>query len=301
MESPFEVEAIRARAAHAGKVARLALRLNPDVDPNTHAYISTGQAESKFGLDLTAAAAAVPQIAAAPELELVGYHVHLGSQLWSEAPYRAALDRVEEFLNADPARRQGVRYFDLGGGFGVAYELGGAPMPVERVADALVPRITAHGWTPVVEPGRFLVADAGILVTRVLGTKPSVRRFVIVDAAMNDLLRPALYGASHPIAACRRSAVDRTMVACDVVGPVCESGDFLGKDVALPDPCAGDLLAVFGAGAYGAAMASNYNSRPRAAEVLVDGGTAHLIRRRRERVDELWQAELVDERWSPAR
>lgn len=279
VESPHELPALAAAGAAAGQRVRVALRLNPDVDPDTHAYISTGKDENKFGVALARAGDVVSSIQADPWLELVGYHVHLGSQLHSARPYQEALQKVLAFVDEDERRGRGVRYYDLGGGFGISYGEG-APLDVRSVADAVLPELQRRGWTPVVEPGRYLVGDAGLLLTAVLGTKSQGRsRFVLVDAAMNDLMRPALYQAEHPIVpVCARP--ERAEQVVDVVGPVCETGDFLGRARVLPELDEGDLLAVLAAGAYGASMASNYNSRPKPAEVLVDGGKATLVRRR---------------------
>ncbi len=277
IESPHELPLLAAVGAARQTRLRVALRLNPDADAGTHAYISTGKQENKFGVALARAAALVEAIGREPWLQLVGFHVHLGSQLRTVAPYVQALQRVGAFVDSLPVRPP-ISYYDLGGGFGIGYGKGEA-LDVAAVAAALRPELRARGWQPVVEPGRFLVGDAGLLLTRVLGEKrqgPS--DFLLVDAAMNDLLRPALYQAEHPVVAvAARPGVPRVV---DVVGPVCETGDFLAKARSLP-PCEpGDLLAVLAAGAYGASMASNYNTRRRPAEVMVDGNTARLVRSR---------------------
>jgi len=279
VESPHELPLLSAAGAAAGKPVSLALRLNPNVEVNTHAYISTGKDENKFGIAINRAAEVVAQIAADPWLQLVGYHVHLGSQLRTVAPYEQAFDRIAAFVDGDPVRSEGVKFYDLGGGFGISYGQG-EPLDVAAVANVLLPRLQKRGWTPVVEPGRFLVGDAGVLVTSVLGEKlQGSAKFLLVDAAMNDLMRPALYQAEHPIVPVvpRDGGEMRTV---DVVGPVCETGDFLGCARTLPRCQPGDLLAVLAAGAYGASMASNYNSRRRPAEVLVDGEQVRLVRRR---------------------
>jgi len=279
VESPHELPLLAAAGEAAGAPVRVALRLNPDVDANTHAYISTGKDENKFGVALDRAGDLVAAIHDDPWLELVGYHVHLGSQLRGTDPYGEALDRVCRFVDDDARRGDGVRYYDLGGGFGIAYGEG-KELDVAAVADSLMPKLRERGWTPVVEPGRYLVGDAGALITSVLGEKAQGRsNFLLVDAAMNDLMRPALYQAEHPIVPVSSRPGDVAQVV-DVVGPVCETGDFLGRGRELPRCQRGDLLAVLAAGAYGASMASNYNSRPRPAEVLVDGDSARLIRRR---------------------
>jgi diaminopimelate decarboxylase len=216
--------------------------------------------------------------------------VHLGSQLRTVDPYVQALDRVLEFVDGASERSDGVRYYDLGGGFGISYGEGAA-LDVAEVADALLPRLEQRSWRPVVEPGRFLVGDAGVLVTSVLGEKSQGRsEFLLVDAAMNDLMRPALYQAEHAIVPVvqRPNPALRTV---DVVGPVCETGDFLGRARSLPRCDRGDLLAVLATGAYGASMASNYNSRCRPAEVLVDGEQVRLVRRR-ESFAQLFQDEI---------
>ncbi len=271
-------------------VVPLALRLNPDVDPETHAYITTGRRGTKFGVDLDTASGLVEEIARNPNLALVGYHVHLGSQIRGLEPYLRALDRVEEFLDGDTLRREGLRYYDMGGGFAISGEAGTERMDVATLAAAAMPRLGARGLRPILEPGRYLVGEAGILVARVLGSKVSGgRHFLIVDGAMNDLLRPALYGAVHPVEPVGR--VGEGTHRYDVVGPVCESSDFLALNRALPEMRPGDLLAVFAAGAYGASMGSNYNTRRRPAEVLVSGNHADTIRRR-ETFAELWAQEV---------
>lgn len=292
VESEHELPLLAAAGRRAGAPVSVALRLNPDVDANTHAYISTAKKDNKFGIALERAGAVVARIAADPHLRLAGYHVHLGSQLRTVAPYVQALQKVLEFVAGAPERAAGVTHYDLGGGFGIGYGQGDA-LDVAAVATAVRPLLAARGWQAVVEPGRFLVGDAGALVTAVLGTKQQgATRFLLVDAAMNDLLRPALYGAEHPIVAVAPAAGAGPGEPVDVVGPVCETGDFLGKKRSLP-PCErGDLLAVLGAGAYGAAMASNYNTRRRPAEVLVDGDRATLVRRR-ETFADLFAAEIL--------
>ncbi|MCC6670709.1 MAG: diaminopimelate decarboxylase [Planctomycetes bacterium] len=292
LESPHEIELLERAGMTRGVRVPVAVRLNPDVDPRTHAYISTGKKENKFGLGLDTAGAAVERIVASPHLSLVGYHVHLGSQVASTQPYLEALERVQEFLAGAPERRSGLRYLDLGGGFGVRYKPGDPVLDPAELGAALVRRVRGMGLELLIEPGRFLVAEAGLLLTRVLGTKGSGSvRFLLVDAAMNDLIRPALYQASHPVVPVVRPDPDAPLGTFDVVGPVCESSDFLARGVMLPPLHRGDLLAVLVAGAYGAVMASNYNSRRRPAEVLVSGSEAKLVRRR-DRFEDLWAAEL---------
>ncbi|MFK7741167.1 MAG: diaminopimelate decarboxylase [Planctomycetota bacterium] len=291
VESPHELPLLSAAGKAFGQPVRLALRLNPDVEAGTHAYISTGKDENKFGVAIDRAGELVAAIAADPWLDLVGYHVHLGSQLRSVDPYREALRKVCAFVDEDPLRAKGVRYYDLGGGFGISYG-DGTKLDVAAVARVLLPELQRRGWTPVVEPGRYFVGDAGALVTSVLGEKQQGKaRFVLVDAAMNDLLRPSLYQAEHPIVPVVAPEAGAELHRVDVVGPVCETGDFLGRGRPLPALARGDLLAVMAAGAYGASMASNYNTRCRAAEVLVDGESARLVRRR-ETYSQLLQNEL---------
>ncbi len=290
VESPHEIELLAAAGARAGRPLPVALRVNPDVRADTHAYIRTGDKASKFGVGLDRAGEAVQRIARSPHLVLRGYHVHLGSQLKTAEPYVQAFDRVVEFMAGAPERRDGVTHYDLGGGFGIGYGQG-APLDVAALAQAMRPGLERHRLRPIVEPGRFLVGDAGVLLTTVLGEKESAgRRFLLVDAAMNDLMRPALYQAEHPLAPLRDDG--RPVRQVDVVGPVCESGDFLARERAVVELRAGERLAILAAGAYGASMASNYNSRPRPAEVLVDGARATLVRRR-ERLEDLWQQELA--------
>lgn len=289
VESPFELDLFE-EVAQGGEPLPVALRINPDVDAGTHAYIRTGARGDKFGLAIENAVEVAERIARSDALQLVGCHVHLGSQLRDPAPYVASLEKVERFLDDNPEVTRDVRYYDLGGGFGVSYGQPAGAMHVGELASALLPRLAARGLTPVLEPGRFLVADAGVLLTRVLGVKGGgARRFAIVDAAMNDLLRPALYQAEHPVGPVRRH--DGPLARYDLVGPICESGDFLALDRELAEVRKGDLLSVFSAGAYGSAMASNYNSRRRPAEVLVSGDRVELIRRR-ERFEDLWAAEI---------
>jgi diaminopimelate decarboxylase len=289
LESPHELEQLATAGRQRGVRVPVALRLNPDVDAGTHAYIRTGDRAAKFGVDLATAATLVERIAREPHLQLCGYHVHLGSQLRTEGPYLQALDRVAAFLDGAAVRREGVSWYDLGGGFGIGYGTE-ATFDAAALARAILPRLQALSLRPVLEPGRFLIGDAGVLVTTVLGTKTtSGRRFLLVDAAMNDLLRPALYQAEHPMAPLHEDGREQAVV--DVVGPVCETGDFLARQRRLPVLEAGERLAVLGSGAYGAAMASNYNSRPRPAEVLVHGAQVLLVRRR-EALDDLWSCEV---------
>lgn len=283
VESEPELDRIADCARRLGRKARIALRANPDVDPETHHYISTGKAENKFGLDLRRIERAYRRAAARPALEIAGLHMHIGSQILNPAPYGHALERVAGLCRKLRARYPTFRYLDLGGGLGIQYQPGQRPLDPTRFARAVLPVMQDLGLSVVLEPGRFLVGNAGILVARVQYVKdgPS-KKFIIVDAGMNDLIRPPLYQAHHEILPVRAT---RGTVFGDVVGPICESADFLAQDRRLPAVREGDLLAVMSAGAYGFAMASNYNSRGRPAEVMVHGRRHALIRRREGRED----------------
>ncbi|MCG6866956.1 MAG: diaminopimelate decarboxylase [Thiogranum sp.] len=289
VESLAELRRLNTVAAGHGVTAPVSLRVNPDVDARTHPYISTGLKENKFGIGVESALGAYREAAQAANLRVEGIDCHIGSQLTDIAPFVDALDRVLELVGRIEAQGIGIRHLDLGGGLGVRYRDEQPPSPAQYL-QPLLARVADSGKQVFVEPGRAIAANAGILVTEVQYLKESEdKSFAIVDAAMNDLLRPALYGAWQDIV----PVVPRTQAAraFDVVGPVCETGDFLGKQRLLAVE-QGDLLAIRSAGAYGFTMSSNYNSRPRAAEVLVDGDTAHLVRRR-ETVAELFQGEAI--------
>lgn len=289
VESESEMERIAARAKALRRKARMAFRVNPDVDPKTHRYISTGKAENKFGLDLARAEAAYAQAARKKSLEIVGLHFHIGSQLLDAKPFSEALAKVEDVCMRLKAQYPAFAYVDIGGGLGIDYQPHQKPMSPMAFARAVLPSLKRMGLRVALEPGRFLVGNGGLLLTRVQYIKQGpAKRFVIVDAAMNDLIRPALYQAHHEVRAVKPT---RGSIRGDVVGPVCESGDFFVQDRKLPAVKEGDLLAVLSAGAYGMVMASNYNSRCRPAEVLVDGRRARLIRRR-----ETWEDLVRPER-----
>lgn len=278
VESSAELERLNAVAGSLGRRAPVSLRVNPDIDAGTHPYIATGLSENKFGLPIAAARACYAQARALPHIEIRGVDCHIGSQLTTLAPFEAALERVLLLIAELRADGIALRHLDLGGGLGVRYRDEKPPTPAAYVA-ALRRQTDALGLTLILEPGRSIVADAGLLLTRVEYLKDNGNRhFAIVDAAMNDLVRPALYDAwmaIEPVAP-RADAPERRY---DVVGPVCETGDFLGRDRPLR-LAAGDLLCVRGAGAYGFTMSSNYNTRPRAAEVMVVGDRFHLVRER---------------------
>lgn len=301
IESEAELENLIALARRRGATVRSALRVNPDVDPRTHRYTTTGKRESKFGVDLERARRVFETYGRQDSVRMTGIHLHIGSPVNTVEPYvqaiRKALDLIEQLRGA------GFRIdtLDIGGGFGAHYRAEEAP-PAILYAEAIVPLLEGTSLNIILEPGRAIAANAGILVARVLYLKQSGdRQFLIVDAGMNDLIRPALYEAYHFIWPVRpragfvpvqrgEAAVFPGTVMMDVVGPVCESGDFLAKDRQLPPMARGDLVAVFSAGAYGMAMASHYNSRPNPPEVLVEGDRFRVIRRR-ETYDDLIAAE----------
>ncbi len=291
VESEAELDAIVRVSDKLGKVAPIALRVNPDVDPKTHRYISTGKKESKFGMDIDRSLALAQRIAGLKSVTMIGMHMHIGSQITTVEPYANAVAKGVEII--DQMRKMGhpIGWYNMGGGYGIAYR-GTEAKPVSDFARAIVPGLKATGCRMAMEPGRVIAGNAGVLVSRVLYTKRSgEKRFLIQDAAMNDLIRPALYESFHriwpvnvpaglPAPPLDYEAEIPGTEPWDVVGPVCESGDFLAKDRALPALDSGDLLAVFSAGAYGMVMASNYNTRPRAAEILVHGSEAKVVRRR---------------------
>lgn len=278
VESEQEMEVLDRVAGGMGAAAPVSFRINPDVDPKTHPYIATGMKQSKFGIGVGPAAEAYRRAVSLPHVKVVGVDCHIGSQLTSTLPFSDAAARVRAFIDALPQEGADIRYVDLGGGLGIRYDDEEPPEPGEY-ARALVDGVRGLDVTLVLEPGRSLVGNAGVLVTRVLYLKRTeTRNFVVVDGAMNDLVRPALYGAFQSVRPVfRREAEPMT---ADIVGPICESGDFLARDRSIPTPAQGDLLAVMSAGAYGFTMASNYNTRPRAPEVLVDGGEFAVVRER---------------------
>ncbi|MBI5462984.1 MAG: diaminopimelate decarboxylase [Gammaproteobacteria bacterium] len=290
VESAPELERLNEVAAALGKRAPVSLRVNPDVDAGTHPYISTGLKENKFGIDIAIADAVYASAAALPHVEIVGVDCHIGSQLTQVTPFVDALARVLALLDRLAARGIAIQHLDLGGGLGIRYRDEQPPEP----RDYLAPILAAIGERNVeilLEPGRAIVGNAGVLLTRVEYLKHTDHKdFAIIDAAMNDLLRPALYSAWQAIIPVQ-PRLDTPPRSYDLVGPVCETGDFLGKDRELAlEP--GDLLAVRSAGAYGFSMSSNYNSRPRAAEIMVDGAHVHVVRER-ETLDDLWRGERV--------
>lgn len=290
VESPAELDVINNAAAALGVRAPIAIRVNPDVDPKTHPYISTGMKKSKFGIAIQRAVEDYRRARSLPNIEVIGVDCHIGSQLTSTAPFGDALERVCRLL--DQLRQEGfqIRYLDMGGGLGITYNEEEPPLPKDY-AETLVNGLKGQDVTLLLEPGRVIVGNAGVMLTKVLFLKGSdEKNFVVVDGAMNDLIRPALYGSYQALETVGPPASAR--FTADVVGPVCESGDFLAKDRELPQVQSGDLLAVMSAGAYGFVMASNYNTRPRAAEVLVDGDQFYVVRER-ETLDDLVRGEHI--------
>lgn len=290
VESEAELERLNAVAAELGVVASVSLRVNPDVDARTHPYISTGLRDNKFGIEIHRAEAVYLRARDLPNIELTGIDCHIGSQLTDLSPIRDALERMLALLDRLADAGIQLQHVDIGGGIGIRYRDEQPPTAAEYAA-VVLEQLGGRKLKLLMEPGRAIVGNAGVLLTRVEYLKESPEKsFAVVDAAMNDLLRPALYEAWQDIVPVVENPA-ATAARYDVVGPVCESADFLGKDRELA-VAPGDLLAVLSAGAYGFAMSSNYNSRPRAAELMVDGATAHLARRR-ETVDELMRGEAV--------
>ena len=293
VESAQELEALGALAAETGAVAPVAVRVNPDVDGRTHEFTSTGHAAAKFGVFPDEAHEMYRRVAGHPALRAVGVDVHIGSQIRDPAPFLGALDVVLEV--ADRARRDWgteLDYVDLGGGFGIS-DGEAAALDVDALGREVAARLRGRGLALILEPGRFLVGDAGVLITNVLYVKKNDRKtFVVTDAGMTELIRPSHYGGVHAVSPVRENGRD-PVERVDIVGPVCEQGDFLARDRPLPLPRPGALLCVHQAGAYGFTMASNYNSRPRPAEVLVHGDRVTLARRR-ESYDDLVRGETDD-------
>ncbi len=290
VESTAELETLNAVAGQLGVRADITIRVNPDVDAGTHAKITTGRKENKFGIDIDLAREAFALAGRLPNLNVVGVAMHIGSQLTSLDPYRAAIVRVRELVGQLRADGHRIDRFDIGGGLGIVYADEKPPSIAEFMA--VVARETAGlDCELTFEPGRRLVGEAGVLVSEVILVKPgAAKTFVIVDAAMNDLIRPTLYEAWHDILSVRQPRQDTATIRCDIVGPICESGDFLAQNRDLPPLAAGDLVMIRSAGAYGAVMASSYNSRPLAPEVMVDG-TRFAVIRPRPTIDEMLRAE----------
>lgn len=292
IESSQELEVINQRAEKLGKKARISIRINPDVDPKTHPYISTGLKKSKFGIDIKKALNEYRRSRELKNIEVVGVDCHIGSQITEIGPFRDAVRKIREIVVTLASEGFAIKYLDLGGGLGIPYHVEEPPQP-DEYARTIIEEVRGLGCTLILEPGRLLVGNAGILVTKVLYTKDGEEKsFVIVDAGMNDLIRPSIYGSFHFIQPVKKEERKNAMV--DVVGPVCESGDFLASARQMPEARPGELLAVMSAGAYGFAMSSNYNSRPRVAEVLVQGDRYYIIRKR-ETFEDLIRLEEIQE------
>jgi len=292
VESAGELELIEARARAAGKPARVSIRLNPDVVADTHPYISTGQIVHKFGVPKNEALELYHRAAQSQHLRVHGVACHIGSQILDREPFLRALEEILEVAEKLKAAGVPVEFLDLGGGFGIRYARE-QPLDIGRLMEGVAERLRGTSYRLIIEPGRALVGNAGVLLTRVLYLKRNPQKsFVVVDAGMNDLLRPTLYGSHHEIVPVRQRARAAPRLQADVVGPLCETGDFLAQDRSMPDVQPGDLLAILTVGAYGFVLASNYNSRPRPAEVLVRGNEAELIRPR-ERLEDLMRGETA--------
>jgi len=288
VESEAELDAIASVAGSMNLTAPVALRLNPDIDAKTHAKTTTGKKGNKFGMDIERFQELAAKVLGDKRLKLTGIHMHLGSPILSTEPYAAAAQKAVEVIRGLRDAGHDIRWINLGGGFGISYRQHEGP-PASAYAEVIVPAVKAAGCDLALEPGRFIVGNSAILCTRVVFTKrEGGKLFIIQDGAMNDLVRPAMYDSFHRIWPVQSKVampedVEGEITGCekaDVVGPICESSDYFAKDRYLPAMSRGDLLAVFSAGAYGSAMSSNYNSRPRAAEVLVDGEKVTVIRRR---------------------
>ena len=284
VESEPELELLSSIAHAKGRIAHVSLRVNPDIDARTHAKIATGKSENKFGIPISHARAVYARAAELPGLRATGVDMHIGSQITDLAPFDDAFALLSEFVRALRADGHTISHLDLGGGLGIPYREDNEPPPHPDAYAAMVKRATRDlGCTLIFEPGRLIVGNAGILVTRVLYLKRGeTKSFVIVDAGMNDLIRPTLYEAHHDVRPVREPAAHRRRIVADVVGPVCESGDFLALDRDMPEPRPGDLLAIMSAGAYGAVQAGTYNTRPLVPEVLVRQGEWALVRPRLE-------------------
>jgi diaminopimelate decarboxylase len=290
VESGEEMDALARVARRAGKPAPLSIRVNPNVAVDTHRHITTGKAENKFGVVMDHAEALYRRAAKNPWLRVTGVQAHIGSQILDVRPYGETVKKLVGLIDRLAPSGIAPGILDIGGGLGVVYNEEKAPRPIQ-LAETLLPLLKGRPMKLLFEPGRFLVAEAGCLLTKVLYRKePGHKNFVIVDAAMNDLARPALYDAHHPVWPVRKARAGRYVA--DVVGPICESGDYLAKARALPRPEPGDVWAVMAAGAYGFSMSSQYNARPRSAEVLVVGNESRLVRKR-ETLDDLVRGETI--------
>lgn len=292
IESWPEAEQINRVAASLKKMVKVDFRLNPNVDAHTHAYITTGKSENKFGLPMEQAATLFSRAASLKNLQVTGIHLHIGSQITEVEPYLKAVKKAAALIRELRAMGHKIQTLNLGGGLGIIYDQE-APSTAAEFSKAVLPLLKDLRIKLILEPGRFIVGNAGILVTEVMYLKSSATKtFVIVDTAMNDLIRPSLYDAFHAILPVNQDRPKGPVKLVDVVGPVCESGDFLAKDRKMMLPQSGDLLAIRSAGAYGFVMSSNYNTRPRAAEILVDGKDWSVVRKR-ETLEDLVKGEVI--------
>jgi diaminopimelate decarboxylase len=290
VESLAELENINRIASKLRRNTRVAIRVNPDVEPKTHKYITTGKLTNKFGIDLKTAYDILLLRNRFSNLSISGLHIHIGSQITEGGSFVAAINKMVVFI--EKLKRQGINleHLNIGGGLGIVYD-NEKPQTAEKYATQILPLLKQTGLKIIMEPGRFIVGNAGILAVKVLYVKTTPKKkFIIVDGGMNDLIRPALYGAYHQIVPARAASITEK---ADIVGPICESGDFFAKDRMLPKFAEGDFLAVMSAGAYGFSMSSNYNSRCRAAEVMVKGKRAHLIRKRERYCDLTANEEII--------
>lgn len=291
VESVEELHLLNNVAKGIGKKARIALRVNPDIDPKTHPYISTGLQKSKFGIEIGKAVDVYKEAARMEGIEVVGIDAHIGSQIFQLEPFVESLKKLIELGDTLGEEGINIQYVDIGGGLGISYKEGEMPPHPKEYADVIKREISGIPYRLVLEPGRALIGNAGILLTKVLYVKRGAsKKFVVVDAAMNDLIRPAFYDSYHEIVTADESLGDEETV--DVVGPVCESGDFFAKDRGLPKVKRGDLIAILSAGAYGFTMSSNYNTRPRVPEVMVRGEEFFIVRER-ERYEDLVRGEVI--------
>lgn len=290
VESPQELELVAELAEKADRKARIALRVNPDINPGTHPYISTGLKENKFGINLQDALQEYEKARDKKHIDITGIACHIGSQITEASPFVEALRTLKKLVMELQGRGIALRYLDLGGGLGITYKKESPPQP-QQYAQEIVSELAGLPVTLILEPGRVLVGNAGILVTQVLYTKNSgEKNFIVVDAGMNDLIRPSLYGSYQGIQPVKKKKGRK--ITADIVGPICESGDFIAKKRKVPAFAPGELMAVMSAGAYGFSMSSNYNSRPRVPEVLVTGETWFVIRER-ESYDDLIRGETI--------
>jgi diaminopimelate decarboxylase len=280
IESFSELENINRISKSLNKVTNIAIRINPDVEPGTHKFITTGRLTNKFGIDFKSAYKILLLRKKFSNLTISGLHIHIGSQITESAPYVSAITKMVKFIAQLKRRGISLEYLNIGGGLGIIYDKE-TPQTAEKFAQKVLPLLESCGLKIIMEPGRFIVGNAGILITKVLYIKSTPqKKFVIVDAAMNDLVRPALYEAHHSIFPLRHRDKSKVKEKVDVVGPICESADFFAKNRYLPSLKENEYLAIMGAGAYGFSMSSNYNSRPRAAEVLIDKNKTILVRKR---------------------